>query len=247
MFKQILAYLCLSVCSHSVFADKYLQIGVGQDFSASDGQISDNYTVYDGATYQQKDRQVFFVDWQHQKSFLPNIKFQYNQQQDALFFEAQREDRIGDLAVYAGELIAITSKGGRYDLSFYYNIIDKRADLNVGINYSYFLIDSDIENITNNQQTTQYFSEKMPLPSVYVGFGFDLVDNWKIAIDAKIHYLILYFAIDLTAGVHYQLTQHLGGEIGYRYDNLQDYLGFDDARTLQNEYHGLFAGLVYQF
>lgn len=243
--QSILAASLFAGTTHLVHADTILGIYAGAGVWQSDisGDVQDGITAIDTEDdigLQDNDNNYFYAALEHPIPLLPNIKLQHTK------LSVDGDNELNRIIDFNGSQFSINENVSaeadltHTDATFYYELLDNWASLDLGITVRLF------DGFVEIQSADESASEDLdvPIPMLYGKVRFDLPLT-GLSLDAEANG-IGYSGnklIDATLRVAYESGIGLGLEGGYR--SLQ--LELDEDVEADIDLSGLFIGINFHF
>ena len=185
---------------------------------------------------------VFYVGIEHPVPFVPNIRLQHTDLSMSATTELNTTIDFDGTTFNVGETLNSDADFTHTDATFYWEVVDFIAEVDVGITgrfFSGFLqLDSDLTGVARED-----FDD--PIPMLYTKIGFNVpLTGFSAHVIANGIDIADVQLFDVTARVNYEAVLGIGVEAGYRIMELD----VEDDDILANlSTDGFYAGLSYRF
>jgi len=189
------------------------------------------------------DSNVFFISIEHPIPLLPNVLIQRTELDTKATQQLTRTFTFDDVTYTANDTVKTDLDLSHTDATFYYEILDNWAELNVGLTVRAF--DDGVKLTAINAGKTSNADIDAVLPMLYVAAKFNLpLTGVYIAIDGNGIGYSGNTLFDYRASVGYESPIGLGAEIGVRNFDLNYEDGDDEADV---SVKGGYAQVFYHF
>lgn len=189
------------------------------------------------------DASVFFIAIEHPVPLLPNVLIQRTQLDTKATQRLTRTFTFDDVTYTASDTVKTDLDLSHTDATFYYEILDNWAELDIGLTVRAF--DDGVKLTATNAAKTSSADIDAVLPMLYVAAKFNLpLTGVYVAVNGNGVGYSGDTLLDYRAALGYESTIGLGAEVGVRNFDLNYEDGDDEADVTVR---GGYASVFYHF